>query len=295
MFHNYCDIDITNNISVCNNQFFNFKKNCFDRTICQIRKRGVHVLSERGQSLLIADCCQTSCFPRKLEESNTGSVGLTHSTGLSARPYLHSIPEGCTLPTGVQSGTAEGHGIRGTRDDGQGGYRISQRNTEPTTVHIKHVPGTQERGPVQTRYKPQSSKSIIRSQHFKMEGIQMLKDLLRPGDWLAKVDLKDAYFTIPIHHDHRAFLRFQHDDWVFQFTCLPFSLSSTPWVFTKTLRPAIALLRELGLRLIVYIDILVMAESKEILRDLSAGKPGVPYWRVVRCTPFLSASFTIST
>ena len=36
--------------------------------------------------------------------------------------------------------------------------------------------------------------------HFKMEGIHLLRDLLRPGDWLGKVDLKDAYFVMPIWH-----------------------------------------------------------------------------------------------
>ena len=41
---------------------------------------------------------------------------------------------------------------------------------------------------------------------------------------------------------------------MYQFNCLPFSLSSAPWVFTKTLKPVIALLRELGVRLIAYID-----------------------------------------
>ena len=30
--------------------------------------------------------------------------------------------------------------------------------------------------------------------HFKMEGIHTLRDLIKQGDWLAKVDLKDAYF-----------------------------------------------------------------------------------------------------
>ena len=38
----------------------------------------------------------------------------------------------------------------------------------------------------------------IQTYHFKMEGLQMLKDLIKPGDWLAKVDLKDTYFAIPI-------------------------------------------------------------------------------------------------
>ncbi len=30
--------------------------------------------------------------------------------------------------------------------------------------------------------------------HFKMEGLHTVKELVCPGDWLAKIDLKDAYF-----------------------------------------------------------------------------------------------------
>ena len=59
---------------------------------------------------------------------------------------------------------------------------------------------------------------------------------------------------------------------LYQFNCLPFGLASAPWVFTKTLRPVIALGRELGMRLVVYIDdILLMAESKEKARDQANG------------------------
>ena len=108
--------------------------------------------------------------------------------------------------------------------------------------------------------------NFVQTPHFKMEGIHTLKNLLRAGDWLTKVDLKDAYFAIPIHPEHRKYLRFSMADKLYQFTCLPFGLAWAPWVFTKTLRPVAAIVRELGMRVIVYIDdILLMAESKEKL------------------------------
>ncbi len=102
----------------------------------------------------------------------------------------------------------------------------------------------------------------VLTEHFKMEGIHMLKDLLKQGDWMAKIVLKDAYFMVPMASEDREFLRFQWKDKAYQFNCLPFGLSSAPWVFTKTTRPVMAILWQLGLRLIIYIDdILLMAET----------------------------------
>lgn len=101
-----------------------------------------------------------------------------------------------------------------------------------------------------------------------MEGIHMLKDLLKAGGWMAKIDLKDAYFMIPMAQEDRDFLKFQWKDKTYQFSCLTFGLSLAPWVFTKTTRPVVATLRELGLRLIIYIDdILTITETESILKD----------------------------
>ena len=109
---------------------------------------------------------------------------------------------------------------------------------------------------------------FVHTEHFKMEGIHVLKDLLKAGDWMVKVDLKDAYFMLPIREEDRAFLKFSFQDRTYQFNCLPFGLACAPWVFTKTLKPVAALLRQLGVRFIVYIDnILILAESKEMARD----------------------------
>jgi hypothetical protein len=109
---------------------------------------------------------------------------------------------------------------------------------------------------------------FVQAPHFKMEGIHTLKALLLPGDWMVKIDLKDAYFSVPIHPDHRKFLCFSLENKVYHFTCLPFGLASAPLVLTKTLRPVAALGRELGMRMIIYIDdILLMAKSRDETHD----------------------------
>ena len=41
------------------------------------------------------------------------------------------------------------------------------------------------------------------TRHFKMESIRTVKGLMRKGDWLVKLDLKDAYLTVPIHSSHQ--------------------------------------------------------------------------------------------
>ncbi|XP_028408210.1 uncharacterized protein LOC114530788 [Dendronephthya gigantea] len=69
---------------------------------------------------------------------------------------------------------------------------------------------------------------FVEYQHFKMEGVTMLKDLLKPNDFMTKIDLKDAYLTVPIWHKHKKFLRFLWKDTLWEFACLPFGLATLP-------------------------------------------------------------------
>ena len=106
---------------------------------------------------------------------------------------------------------------------------------------------------------------FIPCEHFKMEGIHMLKDLLRKGDFMVKIDLKDAYYTVPVCQNHQKFLRFVWKETMYEFSCLPFGLASAPRVFTKLMKPVVGLLRQLGTRLIVYLDyMLITAQSRDI-------------------------------
>ncbi len=112
---------------------------------------------------------------------------------------------------------------------------------------------------------------FLNYRHFKMEGIHLLRDLLQPQDWLGKIDLKDAYFAVPIWQNHQKFLRFLWKGSLMEFACLPFGLASAPRVFTKLMKPVVALLRRSGIRLIIYLDdILFMNQTPTGLRrDIS--------------------------
>src|SRR4029434_2079206 len=89
---------------------------------------------------------------------------------------------------------------------------------------------------------------------FRMLTPRRLVQFIRPNDWFMTIDLKDAYFHIPIHHRHRKYLRFAFGGIAYQFNALPFGLSLTPRVFTKCVEAAIAPLRLRGLRVYNYLD-----------------------------------------
>ena len=97
--------------------------------------------------------------------------------------------------------------------------------------------------------------------HFKMEDLKAVADLLRPGDFMCKLDLKDAYFSVPLHRRSQKFIRFQFQGRTYQFTCLPFGLTSAPRIFTKILKPVTGFLRKMGVRIIVYLDDMLIMNS----------------------------------
>ena len=101
---------------------------------------------------------------------------------------------------------------------------------------------------------------------FRMETLTSVLENVFPGDWMASLDLKDAYFHVPILPSHRPFLRFAFANVIYQFKVLPFGLSSAPRVFTKILAPLVAHIHLQGIHFIPYLDdCLIIAKSKKDL------------------------------
>ena len=89
---------------------------------------------------------------------------------------------------------------------------------------------------------------------FKMETGQSIRRAMQKGMWVYSIDLKDAYFHIPIHPRSRKYLRITHQGQVYQFKALPFGVSSAPWLFTKIFSQLAVMLRSRKISIHLYLD-----------------------------------------
>lgn len=90
--------------------------------------------------------------------------------------------------------------------------------------------------------------------HFKMDTLQTAVTLMSKNCYMASIDLKDAYFSVPIASSSRKFLKFEWEVSLYQYTCLPNDLASAPRIFTKLLKPIFSCLRCQGYTCLGYID-----------------------------------------
>ncbi len=101
---------------------------------------------------------------------------------------------------------------------------------------------------------------------FRMLTLKQILAQIRPGDWFASVDLKDAYFHIQIAPHHRRFLRFAFENTAYQYSVLPFGLALAPRTFSKCVDAALSPLRASGMRILNYLDDwLILSQSRDTL------------------------------
>ena len=97
--------------------------------------------------------------------------------------------------------------------------------------------------------------TFIRCPTFRMETMASVTQALQEGEWTTSIDLKDAYFHVPIHPRSRRYLRFRMDEHTWQFRALPFGLNTAPRVFTRLISVVAAELRKThGVVLHTYLD-----------------------------------------
>ena len=97
----------------------------------------------------------------------------------------------------------------------------------------------------------------VYKQKFKCEGLHAIKSA-----FVFNFDFKSGYHHVdifPTFPDHRKYLAFSWDfvgghTRYFQFTVLPFGLSSAPYIFTKLLKPLETHWRAQGIPIAIFFD-----------------------------------------
>ena len=84
---------------------------------------------------------------------------------------------------------------------------------------------------------------FVTYEHFKMEHLDYVTDLVFKNDVMASIDRSDAYFSVPIHPSHWRYLKFQWRGRLLAYKVLVFGLTCSPRVFTRICKPILARLR----------------------------------------------------
>ena len=98
---------------------------------------------------------------------------------------------------------------------------------------------------------------------FKMETAEIIRNSLTKSEWVVSIDLKDAYFHVPIHPDSQHLLRFHVDNRTYQFKALPFGLATAPLEFTRIVKEAKLVLQSRGIRVHQYLDDWLLRASSQ--------------------------------
>ena len=112
----------------------------------------------------------------------------------------------------------------------------------------------------------------LTTQKFKMNSVLSAIAIITPGCYLASIDLSNAYYSVPIHSEHRKLFKFFWLGKLYQFQCMPNSLCQAPHIFTKLCKPIYARLHEQGHLSTSYLDdsLLTGVTEEECIENVEA-------------------------
>ena len=86
----------------------------------------------------------------------------------------------------------------------------------------------------------------VKYDHFKMDTLWMVIRMMKHNCYMASVDIKDAYYSVPIADTDQKYLTFEWRGILYKFTCFPNGLALCPRKFTKLLKPVCCYPRKKG-------------------------------------------------
>ena len=109
----------------------------------------------------------------------------------------------------------------------------------------------------------QHMNTFTRKEHFKMEILGTVKKTIMRRDWMTVLDIKDAYFHLPLSIETMKLFQFCWRGKICRFRCMSFGIAA-PRIFTKIMKLVLAQLQLGGLRIVSYSDnFLIFERSKQ--------------------------------
>ena len=110
----------------------------------------------------------------------------------------------------------------------------------------------------------------LRYDYFRYSCVDDAVEASSPGCWYGKLDLSNCFLSFPLHPSVRKYFCFRFEGELYQFTSMPFGLSTAPRVCTQLLSVIQFALAEQGIHDIRYLDdfFLIAQSEKDMTRDL---------------------------
>lgn len=61
---------------------------------------------------------------------------------------------------------------------------------------------------------------FVENHHFKMDALESAIRMINPGCYMALIDLKDTYYSVPVAEEHRRYLKSVFNGKLYKYTCL---------------------------------------------------------------------------
>ena len=208
-----------------------------------------------------------STLSPKLGSVDPRPVGSPNCGWLPIRPTKDTTPVSGTKSDKNHSGEFKSSDTRGNRTvikRGNSGDPI-----DSTQLHLPDIPSGEEGWWAEASDKPERPQSVCEGGTFQDGGSSPPSR----SPTIRGLDGEDGPKRCipPSAHQSRpsTLLSFLWEEKYYMFTCLPFGLSAAPRVFTKLMKPVVGFLRQVGCRLIIYLDnLLFLHQDKDRLRHM---------------------------
>ena len=147
-------------------------------------------------------------FSKQWEKITNDRSILKHSTRLG-NPLLVKSPPNSPSKRDKNECSRTETNVRGNKEYvGKGSHKICK--SYKRTISEQRISKREKKKAHfdQSNLNLRELNSFIPYHHFKMESLKNLKDLLKQWDLMCKLDLKDAYFTVPLGKQSQKYVRF---------------------------------------------------------------------------------------